>query len=172
MIKQLEGHISEQQINLIRDKIINRYKEYLSFIKTANTKKIFSGEYEAHHRKHTLSQAISEAFPDGEIIGDDLLVSSPEYGSGHKRPVLSNDTIVIHILSETSDFKAKYLKEYYLKNSNEYLNKQLYCYFKFCTNRKNRDQIVSISLCLPDKNGTVIEKEKLLNKKAIFQLIE
>ena len=75
--------------------------------------------------------------------------------AGYIRPELSNGKVVFHILSSTCDFKADYLNEYYLMNTNNFQNNKIYCYFKYKI-MKNK---IIVEICLPDSTGKVIKRE-------------
>ena len=161
MIQRLEGHIAQWQIDMIVDRIRNQYQEYLNLTGSPAFARIFAEEYAPHKRQHGVSWAISSAFPSNTTVADSLQVERLLYGRGHTRPVLKNDRIELHILNKTTHFDADYLKERYKYNSNGFTGAKLFAYIKFSVeNRK----LVSVSLCLPDENGKVIEEVSLLSR--------
>lgn len=111
MDKRISEHIKEQQINEIVHRIIVQYQKYLRFTKSKEYKDLFLEEYEPHEKQHSVSWAISSAFPSGNTICGDLSVSRLKYEGGHTRPLLSNDKIELHILNKSTDFNANYLKK-------------------------------------------------------------
>lgn len=164
MIKQLEGHLTEQQIQIIRNKIISQYREFRRLTGNPQFISLFSPEYAAHKKAYSLSWAIDSGFPSESIIAENLHIKRLAYGMGHTRPQLENDKIVVHILKDTNDSNAKYLTEFFQKNKDGFNGEQLYCYFNFKT---DREYLKKISLCLPDENGTVIAEEILLDNSKI-----
>ena len=167
MIEQLEGHIAEWQIEMVVEIIRNQYQEYLDLINTPAFTRIFAEEYAPHKRQHGVSWAISSAFPSNTTVANSLQVERLLYGKGHTRPVLKNDTIELHILNKTTHFTANYLKERYQNNANGFTGIKLFAYIKFSVeNRK----LVSVSLCLPDESGNVIEEVSLLNRDVLRRM--
>ena len=164
MIKQLNGHITENQINVIVEIIKSQYLKYLNFTGKFDYNGLFADEYSPHKHQHNISWAISSAFPSNTIVANNLYVERLIYGRGHIRPSLSNDYIELHILNKTTDFKAKYLEKRYAYNSNDFINQKLFAYIKFSV--KN-DRLVNISLCLPDEKGVIVAEQELLNKKVL-----
>ena len=167
MIKQLEGHISDGQINLIVDKIIKQYQRYLRLTRSEEFASIFAEEYAPHKRQHGVSWAISSAFPSGKSVGS-LKVNRLKYEGGHKRPVLSNEFIEIHILNKTTNFNAKYLKQRYQYNLDNFTHKKLFVYIKFSVINK---RLTTISLCLPDENGNIVDEMTLLDRQTLKLLV-
>ena len=165
MIHQLVGHVTSEQINAILEIIKNQYRDYLRFTGSRDFERLFATEYAPHNRQFCVSWAISSAFPSGRNINNDLYVSRLEYGRGHTRPVISNESIELHILNKTTDFEAEYLKERYLLNSNHFSADKLFAYFRFgVENRK----LVDVRLCLPDETGKIIAEEVLLDRRTIL----
>ena len=167
MIKQLQGHITEYEINLILGKIKNQYQMFLRLTGSREFTSIFADEYAPHKRQHSVSWAISSAFPSGTTIGDSLEVERLVYGKGHTRPILKNETIELHILNKTTHFDASYLKQRYKYNSDNFKQEKLFAYVKFAVENK---RLVSVLLCLPDATGKVVEKETLISRD-VLQLI-
>ena len=168
MIKELQGHITDEQIDKIVEIIILQYKDYLNLINSTALKQLFAEEYAPHKKQHTVSWAISSAFPSNTTIANNLQISRLQYGKGHTRPLLSNDFIEMHILNTTSDFAANYLDKFYQKNNNHFSNQTLYCYIKFKVKNK---QLVNISLCLPNEKGEVVHEEVLFDNNAIIKKV-
>ncbi len=167
MLQQLVGHITDGQISAILEIIKNQYRNYLHFTGSRDFENLFATEYAPHNRQFGVSWAISSAFPSGMNINNELSVSRLEYGRGHKRPVISNEFIELHILNKTTDFEAEYLKERYLLNSNNFSADKLFAYFRFgVENRK----LVDVRLCLPDETGTIIAEEILLDRHTLLTL--
>ena len=164
MIPQLEGHITEIQINTILNIIQMQYRDYLRLTGNAGFNRIFANEYAPHNRQHGVSWAISSAFPSNIVVAENLQVTCLVYGKGHTRPVLSNDEIELLILNKTTDFEATYLQERYNLNSNQFNNSKLFAYIKFSV--ENR-RLIEVKLCLPDETGRVVAEEVLLDKAAI-----
>ena len=161
MIKQLEGHITEKQVELIVTIIEEQYRKYLRLVGSHDFKNIFADEYAPHKRQHGVSWAIASAFPSDTLIGDSLKVDRLLYGKGHTRPILSNDTVELHILNETTRFDADYLKQRYQYNDNGFSNTKLFAYIKFSVDHR---KLMLVSLCLPDKDGNVFKEEILLSR--------
>lgn len=168
MIKQLIGHIAQEQVDAIVGTIISQYRRYLLLINSSTFSSIFSEEYKPHKRQHSVSWAISSAFPSNRSPIEGLGTNRLTYGKGHTRPELSNSAVAIHILNKTTHFQADYLKQYYQMNANGFTNSQLYCYFRF---EVEKNHLTKIALCLPNEDGTIFEEETLLNEKAIIQLV-
>lgn len=167
MDKHIEKHIKEEQINEIVHRIIVQYQKYLRFTRSKEYKDLFLEEYEPHKKQHSVSWAISSAFPSGNTICGDLVVSRLKYEGGHTRPVLSNDKIELHILNKGTDFDAKYLKKRYLYNKNDFSNTKIFVYMKFLV---ENNRLTKILLCLPDENGKIVHKKVLLDRHSILQI--
>ena len=164
MIKQLKGHVSDLQINQIVDIIASQYQKYLRLTGSEEFSALFADEYAPHKRQHGISWAISSAFPSGNIVGTTLKVERLKYEGGHTRPVLSNESIELHILNNTTNFDAKYLKRRYMYNLNDFTQEKLFAYIKFSVKKK---RLYYVSLCLPDENGNVVEEMILLDRNAL-----
>ncbi len=162
MISCLRGHISERQINVVLSRILNQYAAYKELIGSTSFTRIFAEEYTPHNRQHSVSWAISSAFPSETILCDDIEISRLVYGKGHTRPQLNNSKLVFHILNKTTHFNANYLKEYYELNDSDFQNEKLYCYFKF---EVVKQSITKIELCLPNADGSLFESELLYDSK-------
>lgn len=167
MIEILKRHITQKQINEIVARIIDRYKEYRQLINKHDINKIFLEEYAPHKKQNTVSWAISSAFPSNTFI-EDIKVVCLKYGRGHTRPEFESETAKFHVLNKTTDFEADYLNECYKMNQNWDKNKKIYFYFKFVV-REN--QLVKISICLPDEYGKVIKEEILVDNVEIIKLV-
>lgn len=168
MDKRIEKCIKKEQVDEIVRRILYQYQKYLKFIKSKDYQDLFLEEYEPHKKQHSISWAISSAFPSGKTICGDLFISRLKYEGGHTRPVLSNDKLELHILNKTTDFHSKYLKKRYLYNKNNFSNDKIFIYIKFFVD-KDKNRLTKISLCLPDENGNLVYEELLLNKKDILQ---
>lgn len=164
MIRQLESHLSQAQIDIVVDIIINQYSNYRRLIDSQSFQSIFLEEYAPHNRQFGVSWAISSAFPSGSSIGNDFAISRYKYSKNFTRPLLSNDSIKIMILNKTTHFNADYLTDFYNLNVNRYQGDQLFCFFKFSVDNR---RLTKISLCLPDQNGKIIAEEVILNKNQI-----
>lgn len=163
MLKQLEGHITQEQIDFIVNRIVKQYSEYDKLINNCAFKKLFSAEYAPHNKQYSVSWAISSGFPSGNFIYDGLKVDCFKYSNNFTRPLLHNQSIKILILNKTTHFDATYLNDFY--NLNECsTNDTLFCYFKFSV---DHGKLNKITLCYPDKHGKVISEELLLNKSQI-----
>lgn len=159
MIVQLNGHISNHNIESIKNVIKAQYQKYLTLVNSPQFKQLFLEEYAPHKKQHSVSWAISSGFPSGSVVDGVLQVGCLRYGKGHTRPELKNERIVLHVLNKTTHFDADYLKDYYAMNDNGFQNEQLYCFVKFSVNNR---RLQSVELCLPDKDGNIIEKETLI----------
>lgn len=168
MVKQLEGHVSDMQINQIVDIIVKQYQKYLRLTGSEEFVAIFAEEYAPHRRQHGVSWAISSAFPSGRLVGSSLKVERLKYEGGHTRPILSNELIEIHILNRTTDFDAKYLQKRYKYNSDNFTHKKLFAYIKFSVENK---RLMSVSLCLPDERGLVVEEIALLDRRTLKLMV-
>lgn len=166
MDNRIEKHISEEQLSEITEKIINQYKTFLQFTSGSKYSDLFLDEYSPHTRQQSVSWAISSAFPSGRTICGNLKVERLKYGGGHTRPVLYNDVIELHILNQSTDFSAEYLKERYSYNKDGFGNKKLFAFIKFWT---KRDKLTCISLCLPNESGIVVFEEVLLDNNQILK---
>ena len=164
MIKELEGHISDQEIQAIVSIIKAQYRRYLSFMDSNQMQRLFRYEYAPHKRQHTVSWAISSAFPSGSNVLPGFQISCLKYGKGHTRPELTNNRVLLHILNQSTDFDAAYLKHYYQINTNIAEQEQVYCFIRFSV-RKN--MLKSVELCLPAQNGTIAKTETLLSTQEL-----
>ena len=168
MIERLKNHVSDKQIREIVDMIVKQYRKYLDFMDNPNNKDLFREEYASHYRQHHISWAIISAFASGSIVAGDLQVKRIEYGNGFSRPGLNNDKIKIHILSSEVSLNAKYLQKDYECNKNNFSNEQLCCIIRYNT---KRGRLNSITLCLPDETGQIIETARLLDKSKILKFV-
>ena len=162
MIRQLLDHVTQDEINLIVNMIIEQYARYDILTNSEDFQILFSDEYAPHNRQHSISWAISSAFPSNTTVGNKLSISCYKYSRNFTRPLLFNDKINILILNKTTHLNAKYLKRFYSMNSNNFCNNKIFCFFKFSV-----EKLTKISLCLPDDNGNIIQEEELLNKSQI-----
>lgn len=167
MVSKLRGHITEHTIEEVKNIIKFQYKQYLLLVNSPQFQQLFLAEYAPHKNQNSVSWAISSGFPSGSCVDKILWVDCLKYGKGHTRPELRNKNIVMHILNSTTHFNADYLKEYYAMNDNFYQNEQLYCYIRF-TVRAQKLQLVE--LCVPDSNGTVVEREILIRLPELILL--
>ena len=154
MISELNGRITQQQIDDVAKQIRSQYVKYLNYIQTSINSGVFVEEYAPTRDTHNSSWAISSAFPSGRMISG-LNVKCKEYGWFRlARPELYNDKVVFHILASTGKLDAKYLHDYYEMNSN-FNNDVIYFYLYYTIIDNN----ITIEICLPDKNGKVIKRE-------------
>ena len=164
MINQLKNHITKQQIDEICEVMLRQYRSYVKLINSREYNQLFSNEYAPHNKQHSVSWAISSGFPSNtDLCG--LHISKLDYGKGHTRPELENETIMLNILNKTTNFNAKYLTDKYQFNQNNFRNKKLYCFIKFEVKNKT---LLKIELCLPDASGKIIESETLFTTQAIM----
>lgn len=168
MIKQINKHITQKQINLIVETIVQQYRQYLIWANRNEYKGLFRDEYAKHKKQHNISWAISSAFPSEKKFIEGMEIKCFEYEGGHVRPELYNEKIKMHILSNQTFFQAKYLKKCYAFNTNNFNNKCLYCYIKYSVNNQ---KMIKLSLCLPDEKGKVIAEEILLDNDQILKLV-
>lgn len=164
----LKGCITERQISNITRVICTQYREYLRLMESPQFKSVFSDEYAPHNRQHSVSWAISSAFKSDTNICDNIKVRRLAFGCGHARPLLSNDSIELLILNKTTHFDAKYLKERYQYNSNNFTGEKLFAYIKFSV---EQNRLIDVRLCLPNENGIVIAEQVLLDRKAILKFV-
>lgn len=167
MIRQLENHITDAQIKAILDIIVKQYQRYLRFTQSKEFNGIFAAEYAPHKKQHSVSWAISSAFPSNSVVAESLTVTCLHYGKGHTRPVLHNDNIELMVLNKTTHFQSKYLTERYLYNQHNFEGQRLFAYLKFEVAYK---RLTSVSLCLPDEKGQVIQEDILLASADILKL--
>ena len=167
MIEFLRNHISDSEIREILKSIVNQYSKYKHLTNAPEFRNLFSEEYAPHKKQHGISWAISSAFPSGSIVANRLVVRKLKYGRGHTRPELFTQNIKRHILNKSTDFDASYLKECYALNGNNFTGVQLYCFIKFSI---QHNQLVQVSLCLPDENGSIVAEEILVDKTALMQI--
>lgn len=168
MLEILRNHVTEEQLSAIVTCISNQYRDYLRYVKNPVSNRLFSEDYAAHRKKNTLSWAIFSAFPDKSVIHDQLMVSLTNDTSGHKRPLLSNEHIAIHINSDTADYGACYLKKFYNMNKQGCSSKKIYAYIKF---QEKKNEMLSLTICVPDENGVVIAEEVLLSQEQLLKLV-
>jgi len=157
MIKQLSNFVTNEQIEIIANRIREQFYKYRKLMNTTSIQELFPDEYAPHKKAHSFSWAVTGAFRSGTDIAG-FHVHLLKYGRGHRRPELKNENIIFHILSNSTNFQAKYLKPYYKMNENRLSNQQVYGYFLF--NIEN-DWLDSLELCVPDTNGTVFASEIL-----------
>lgn len=162
MIRQLNGHITDELVDRILSIIKSQYQKYLKLIGSKEFENVFLEEYAPHKRQHGISWAILSAFRSNTTIDGELKVDCLRYGKGHTRPSLSNDKIEIHILNKSTDFNANYLMERYKYNSDNFSRKKLFAYIKF---EVKNNRLKEVSLCLPDKKGNVVREEVLLKRE-------
>ena len=162
MIRQLNGHITDELVDRILSIIKSQYHKYLKLIGSKEFANVFLEEYAPHKRQHGISWAISSAFRSNTVIDGILKVECLRYGKGHTRPSLSNDKIEIHILNKSTDFNANYLMERYKYNSDNFSREKLFAYIKF---EVKNNRLKEVSLCLPDEKGNVVREEVLLKRE-------
>lgn len=167
MIGFLKNHISEEEIQEILQIIINQYRNYRHLSNSPEFQNLFAEEYAPHNGKHGISWAISSAFPSEKLILDRLKVRKINYGRGHTRPELLANNIKLHILSDSTSFNSEYLRECYMLNRNNFTGTQLYCFIKF---KIYKNQLVNISLCLPDENGSIVAEEIIYDKATLMKI--
>ena len=98
MIQQLQGHITDAQINTISTTICTQYRNYLRLTGSQEFNRVFANEYAPHNRQHSISWAISSAFQSNTVVCDNFQISRLAYGCGHVRPLISNDAIELMVL--------------------------------------------------------------------------
>lgn len=167
MIELLENHISNKEIQEILGIITRQYGNYRRLINLPEFQNLFAEEYAPHKKQHGISWAISSAFPSNSRIANRLTVRRLKYGRGHTRPELSARDIKLHILNESTDFNASYLKECYALNGNGFTGIQLYCFIQFSV---HHNRLIEVALCLPNENGSIIAKEILINKSTLMRI--
>lgn len=169
MIAQLNGHITEAQLDVIKTTIQNQYAQYKRMTGLPEFQNLFRSEYGAHRKRHSVSWAINSAFVSGTIIADNLTIKIDSDMGGHVRPVLENDRIIVHVLNESTNFQANYYQDFYAVNDFERNPDKLYCYIKYKESH-DMEKLTEVVLCLPNQNGTVVAEEVLLSK-AILKLV-
>lgn len=162
VIEELQGYISQDQINLIIKIIIEQYNKYLRYTNSDTFKALFNDEYSPHNKQYSISWAISSAFTKESNVCDGFQIECLKYAKNFNRPLLKNEKINILILNKTTHFNANYLKDFYRMNSKN--TEKVFCYFKFSVD-KNR--LTKVSLCYPDENGNIVSEETLLERKDI-----
>jgi hypothetical protein len=167
MIDQLNGHITDEQLNDICNAIVEQYRRYRRFVNTPEHTRLFAEEYNSHRRQHQLSHAIVSAFRNGSTITG-FSVSCQKDGGGHTRPELKSPTLIMHIHSQGTEFRSNYLKQYYQYNSDGFSKDCLYAYILF---EEKNNSLLTVTLCLPDETGKVVSKEVLLNQSRIISLV-
>ena len=95
-------------------------------------------------------------------------IKCPNCGKIFQVCLLYTSKIKIHILSSEVSLNAKYLQKDYKCNKNNFSNEQLCCIIRYNT---KRGRLNSITLCLPDETGQIIETEKLLDKSKILKFV-
>lgn len=166
MLRQLQGHLTDQQLSDICNVIIARYKKYKQYTNTSAFQSMFSNEYAPHNKKCSLSWSISSAFPSGSTVSG-LKVSRLDYGRGHKRPCLNKPDLELMILNDTTNFQAEYLIERYKYNANDFINQKLFAYVRFVV---KDNHLKNITLCVPDENGSIVAEKVMLDSDAIEAL--
>ena len=167
MIEQLKGHLSESDLQKIKEIIIGQYRQYLNLYDSPQFQAIFADEYAPHKQQYGVSWAISSGFPSGhKILGFD--VERLEYGKGHVRPCLIKKEMELLVLNKTVDMNAEYLKERYKYNSGNFKNEKLFGYIRFSVEHSKLKEVV---LCLPDESGKIVEEEMLFDSKSLLKLI-
>lgn len=167
MLDILRNHLTEKQLLAIVTRITNQYRDFLSYERNHTYKKLFSNDYAAHRKKNTLSWAIFSAFPDKSVLEGQLVVSLTNDSSGHKRPLLSNENIAIHINSDTANYNACYLSKFYELNGDGCTSKKIYAYIKF---QEKKNKLLNLTICVPDEKGNIIAEEVLLNQEQLLKL--
>lgn len=163
MIDLLANHIEQATIDQVVNKISEQYRSFLRLTNSPEFTNLFSKEYAPHKKQHSISWAISSAFPSGSCVGE-LTVSRLKYGRGHTRPVLSSNRIEIHVLNSSTNFEAQYLRDRYVYNANNFSGEKLFCYIKFWAEQR---RLKKIELCLPDERGAIVYCELLLNAEKL-----
>lgn len=154
MIAELNGRITQQQIDDIANAIRRKYLQYLDYTNSPMFNSLFLQEYAPTKNTHSISWAISSAFPSGNVFSG-LNVRHLDYGwFNNARPELYNNSAIFHILASTVKFDSKYLKEYYAMN-HDFTKEIIYFYFYYTI----VDNHITIEICLPDENGNVIKRE-------------
>ncbi len=166
MIKELSSFITNEQIDIISNLIQERVRMYRNFTNKQEYQSMFLEEYKPHEKNHSVSWAIKGIFPSGKDVAGFQVKRIKDKG-GHTRPELSNGKIIMHILSDKTDFNAKYLQEKYSLNSNGFDKPPIYCYIRFEVQNK---WLQSLVLNVPDKNGKVIASETLFTKPDIKEV--
>lgn len=82
MIRLLQNHITDAQVKGILDSIMRQYQKYLRLTNSKDFNDIFAEEYAPHKKQHSVSWAISSAFPSNSVIADSLVVNRLCYGRG------------------------------------------------------------------------------------------
>lgn len=168
MLTELKPYISDTQLNEICVKIREQFQRFCHIEKNKEYQELFLEEYSAHKRAGNVKWAIESGFPSGKMIAG-LSVERKCYAGGYVRPELHNRDIIIHILSDTADTKSKTLLEnYYIMNATGFDTAPVYCYLRFSVLQKDR---LSLTLCLPDKDGNVVASEKLYETPKIEAVV-
>lgn len=166
MIDQLIGHITDEVIAVILDLIRKRYYDFQRFTESEDFQSLFRDEYAPHNKQHSLSWAISSAFPSEEVVADSLKVCRLVYGGGHTRPILYNEKIELMILNEKTDFQAAYLKRRYAYNCDNFSKEKLFAYLLVESGNKRMN---AVSLLLPSETGDIVASESLFTQDSILK---
>lgn len=167
MITQLIGHITDEDVDEVVRLILRQYRGFLHVTEDEEFKKLFSDDYSAHRKKHSLSWAVQSAFIKGDILSSGIKIELNKDKGNYRRPELTSSKISMFVLSDTTDFNAFYLREKYSMNADAFSRQQLFCYFLF-TEKKER--LFELSLCLPNEYGEVIAKETLLSSSQLIKI--
>lgn len=168
MIEQVQGHLSECELQKIKEIIIGQYHRYLDLHDSPQFQAMFADEYTPHKQQYGISWAISSGFPSGHKILD-FEVERLKYGRGHVRPCLIKKEMELLILNSSVNMEAEYLHERYKYNSNNFKNEKLFGYILFSV---DHDKLKEITMCLPNEKGKVINKEILFDSKSPLILYE
>lgn len=164
MLAELKPYITDEQINEISSMIQGQFRDFCLDKKTKTHQKLYLEEYAPHKSTGSLTWALQSSFPSDKMAAG-LQVKVCDCGGGHVRPELFNDKIIIHVVSNTADFKAKNLQEnYYALNANGFGVAPVYCYLRYAALKNDR---LSLHLCLPDKDGKVVASELLFETPEI-----
>lgn len=161
MIQKLEGFLTQDQINVIYERIMTQMRDYKADIQLPIERRIAERyqrpEYSSHKKAVNLQWALQSAFQkDEEIAG--LKVCCPRDGGRYAHVELSDGRIVIHIVLSRSSLRTKFI-HYYYKMNKSWSENQRFCYFS-CSLNTNTNDITSIDLCVPDINGDVAAEDK------------
>ena len=168
MIAKLQGFISQEQIDIIKEIIVAQYRKYKQLVNSAQFQSVFRQEYSPHKKQNSVYWAIASAFPSNTVIAGDIKIKRLAYGRGHTRPELSNERLTMHILNHTTHFNAAYLNDYYAMNKESDNVSSCYCYIRF---KVDHAKLIELRLCVPDDSGKIVAQEVLLAEHEIVKLI-
>lgn len=98
MIRELENHLTQAQVDGIKEIIITQYRRYQRLTNSPEFQNLFLKEYAPHKKQHSVSWAIASGFPSGRETVEGLQNLCLKYSGGHTRPMLQNEHTCLKIM--------------------------------------------------------------------------